>query len=62
MLERTANHLMKIGQFAEISGIPIKTLRYYDTIGLFTPAHVDPSTNYRYYSQAQLQEIERSWL
>jgi DNA-binding transcriptional MerR regulator len=34
-------------------------LRFYDEIGLFTPAHADPQTGYRYYSVAQLAHLNR---
>ena len=59
MTEQVEDDLLTIGEFAEISGVPAKTLRYYDRIELFKPITVDPSTNYRYYSTDQLPEITR---
>ncbi len=51
--------MFKIGEFARISRVPVKTLRYYDEIGLLTPAEVDRFTGYRYYSASQLARLNR---
>ena len=37
----------------------IKTLRYYDEMGLLRPIHVDRFTGYRYYEFDQLAELYR---
>ena len=47
----------RIGEFARLAGVPIKTLRYYDAIGLLSPATVDARTQYRLYASRQLQDI-----
>jgi DNA-binding transcriptional MerR regulator len=47
----------RIGEFARLGGISIKTLRFYDQIGLLQPAAVDPRTQYRLYVPRQLQEL-----
>lgn len=49
---------MQIKEFSELSSIPITTLRYYDEIGLIKPNSVDPITNYRHYSEEQLNDIK----
>jgi DNA-binding transcriptional MerR regulator len=51
--------MLKIGDFARLSYVPVKTLRYYDELGLITPAHVDTFTGYRYYSLEQLPRLNR---
>jgi DNA-binding transcriptional MerR regulator len=51
--------MIKIGDFAKLSRVPIKTLRYYDEIGLLTPSEVDRYTRYRYYSESQLPTLYR---
>lgn len=51
--------MLKIGEFAQLSQVTIKTLHHYSDIGLFEPAHVDPRTNYRYYTIEQLPRIHR---
>jgi DNA-binding transcriptional MerR regulator len=45
--------------FARICGVSAKTLRFYDEIGLFRPALIDPRTRYRYYVQDQLRDFVR---
>jgi DNA-binding transcriptional MerR regulator len=47
----------RIGEFAKLSGTSVKTLRYYDELGLLRPACVDSRTGYRHYRASQLQEI-----
>lgn len=49
--------LFSIGEVSKITGMHIKSLRYYDRIGVFTPSYTDSSTGYRYYSFDQLQNI-----
>jgi DNA-binding transcriptional MerR regulator len=34
----------RIGEFAALSGVSVKTLRFYDQIGLLQPALVDART------------------
>ena len=45
---------LSIGKVAKLKNVSIKSLRYYDEIGIFKPAHVDKVTNYRYYKEEQL--------
>jgi len=40
--------MLSIGDFSRLSRVPIVTLRYYDAVGLLSPAKVDPFTSYRY--------------
>ena len=47
----------QIGEFAELSGVSAKTLRFYDEIGLLRPASVDSRTGYRHYLPQQLEEL-----
>lgn len=46
--------MLLIGEFARRCRLPVSTLRYYDRIGLLTPALVDPATGYRRYAGGQL--------
>jgi len=48
-------NLFSIGEMAKLHDVPIKTLRYYDEIGVLTPAYVNPENGYRYYSLAQFE-------
>jgi len=49
--------LFQIGEVANICGISIQTLRYFDKIALLKPVYIDKETNYRYYSQDQIFSI-----
>lgn len=49
--------MFKIGDFSRLSRVTIKTLRYYDRVGLLKPAYVDPSSDYRYYTADQLATL-----
>ena len=50
---------MRIGEFSKYVKTTVKTLRYYDTLGLFSPAYTDPETGYRNYTPEQLAEFEQ---
>ena len=45
---------LSIKEFSKLSGIEKTTLRYWDDIGLFTPAKRNPENNYRYYTPDQI--------
>lgn len=47
-----------IGELADFQQISKQTLIYYDKIGLFQPAYVDPQTGYRYYSASQIDYLD----
>lgn len=49
---------LSIGKVAKLKNISIKALRYYDEIGVFVPAYVNPDTNYRYYTAEQLPLLD----
>lgn len=49
---------MQIKEFAEFAGVSVRTLHYYDEIGLLKPAHVEPSTGYRYYDEESLLHMQ----
>lgn len=52
------NKLLTIGQFAAMHGINKKTLMWYDEIGLFRPAAINPENGYRYYDYHQSPVLE----
>ncbi len=43
-----------IGKVSTLCNVPIKTLRYYDKIGLLVPDYRKDDSNYRYYTQEQI--------
>ncbi|MCI8513739.1 MAG: MerR family transcriptional regulator [Lachnospiraceae bacterium] len=52
------SRLLTIGQFAALHGINKKTLMWYDEIGLFKPAAVNPENGYRCYNYHQSSLLE----
>ena len=51
--------MYKIGEFSALTGASVKTLRYYDQIGLLKPSKVDCYTSYRYYTSNEIQIFKR---
>ncbi|MEG1720777.1 MAG: MerR family transcriptional regulator [Pseudoflavonifractor sp.] len=49
--------LFRIGEVAKLFGMNLRTLRYYDQIGLLVPIYTDPDTRYRYYSTEQFERL-----
>ncbi len=45
-----------IGRMSRESGLTVSALRFYDGAGLLCPAHVDPSSGYRYYAPGQVAQ------
>src|SRR5450755_2744547 len=48
-----------IGTVARLAQVSLRTLRYYDEIGLLRPVWVDPDTGYRWYAADQLHRLHR---
>jgi DNA-binding transcriptional MerR regulator len=51
--------MFRIGEFSHIAQVSGRLLRYYEEIGLLSPAYSDPQTGYRYYSAEQLPRLNR---
>jgi len=51
--------MIRIGDFSKLSRVSVKTLRFYDEMGLFKPVEVDRFTGYRYYEYDQLPRLHR---
>jgi DNA-binding transcriptional MerR regulator/predicted transcriptional regulator YdeE len=51
--------VLKIGEFSALTRVSIKTLRYYDELGILKPVRVDQESGYRYYSADQLPRLYR---
>lgn len=47
--------MYSIGEFSRMSGLTIKTLRFYAEEGLLPPAYVDPDTGYRFYDDSRVE-------
>lgn len=49
---------MQIKEFADFTGVSVRTLHYYDEIGLLKPAYVEEQTGYRYYDNVCLERMQ----
>ena len=49
---------MLIKEFSRFTGVSVRTLHYYDEIGLLKPAQVDKTTSYRYYDEHSLLRMQ----
>ncbi|MBQ8039118.1 MAG: MerR family transcriptional regulator, partial [Lachnospiraceae bacterium] len=49
---------LQISKLAKQTGVSVRTLHYYDTIGLLKPAEVDPITGYRFYDEASIEKLK----
>ena len=57
--EKTSDTLYKIGMFAAMNHITVKTLRFYEEQGLLMPALIHPETGYRYYTLSQIAVLHQ---
>ena len=56
---KAKEQLYKIGMFANMNRVTIKTLRYYDEQKLLIPVYVDDENGYRYYAAGQMAQLHR---
>ena len=59
MAKTKGDIMYRIGEFSKIVNLPIRTLRYYNEIGLLIPEEVDCFSNYRYYSDYNIEEANK---
>ncbi|MDD3403913.1 MAG: MerR family transcriptional regulator [Hespellia sp.] len=48
-----------ISEMAKLSGVSVRTLHYYDEIGLLVPSEVISETGYRYYDENSLEKLQQ---
>ena len=48
-----------ISEMAKLSGVSVRTLHYYDEIGLLAPSEVVSETGYRYYNEDSLEKLQQ---
>lgn len=48
---------MQVKQFSSLTGVSVRTLHYYDEIGLLKPEYVDEHNGYRYYGEESLRRL-----
>lgn len=57
--EPSGETLYKIGMFAALNHVTVKTLRFYEDRGLLVPAYISEENGYRYYTLSQCAELHR---
>lgn len=50
--------MFSVGELSKYQKISKQTLIFYDKIGLFKPAYIDPENGYRYYSAEQIDYLD----
>ena len=48
---------LRIGDFSNVVGISVKTIRFYEEKGLIQPAYIDKYTGYRYYDEKNIEQM-----
>lgn len=51
--------MLPISEFARAGNVTIRALRFYDELGLLSPAHVVPENGYRRYSPTQFAQLNQ---
>lgn len=49
--------MLSIGELARHTGVSVRMLRHYDSLGLVTPEQVDGVTGYRWYAPSQIGRV-----
>jgi MerR family transcriptional regulator, thiopeptide resistance regulator len=49
---------LKVGDLAKQTGVSVRTLHYYDEIGLLSPSH-RTDTGYRLYDKADIMRLQQ---
>jgi len=57
MVSSATKQLLKIGAVATYSGLTVKTIRYYEEIGLLTPAVERSQAGYRLFNETVLNRL-----
>ncbi len=53
-----ASKLLKIGEVAASSGLPVKTIRYYEDLGLLSPVALRAESGYRLFNPQVLKRLD----
>ena len=49
---------MSVKEFAELTGVSVRTLHYYDEINLLKPSEIDENNGYRFYDRTALKRMQ----
>ena len=51
--------MIRIGEFAKIFNVSMKTIRFYEEKGLLVPDYVDLFSGYRYYGEKNIEKMSK---
>src|SRR5580692_3131671 len=54
--DRDMKSLYSIGEFSQVTGLSVKTLRFYHEKGILIPSSVDETTGYRFYDASKVDK------
>lgn len=57
MSHTAVDHWLKIGEIASLSGLPVKTIRYYEELGLLAPDTTRSESGYRLFASTVLNRL-----
>ena len=49
--------MITIGELSQVSKVTVKTIRYYQELGILNPVNIDAATGYRYYDHSSYSRI-----
>lgn len=49
-------NLLSVGEFSRVTGLSVKTLRFYHEKGILVPTRIDESSGYRYYDEPKIEQ------
>ena len=50
--------MLKIGEFAKLFDVSIKTIRFYEEKNLLKPTYIDEFSGYRYYDENNIEVMK----
>lgn len=50
---------LQVSELARLTGVSVRTLHYYDTIGLLKPAEIDANNGYRIYDETSIEKLKQ---
>lgn len=48
---------LSVGEIAKLTGVSVRTVQYYDRIGLLKPVEINPQNGYRYYDENSVEKL-----
>jgi len=57
-IDMRKGELLSIGEVSKLTEVSVKSLRYYEKVGILKPAYTDVDSNYRYYTFKQTYLVE----